>query len=121
MATESQIDDMRAERARARAYVIDYLDIASRDDTGRPMLYMITKNRRSATFAVMVFVVAMPTGVPVLITREVAAITELNYTDTHRGVVINALGMDIHAALAYKLSVGLYGSEYPDSLAYRSL
>lgn len=121
MATGSQIDAMRAERARARTYVTDYLEITSRDDVGRPILYMVTKNRRSATFAVMVFIVTMPTSVPIVITREVAAITELSYTDTHRGVVINALGMDVHAALAYKLSVRLYGSEFPDQLTYRSL
>lgn len=94
---------------------------ASVTEDGQPILHMITKNRRSATLAVQVFVIIMPDATCVDISDSVALILGLYYSQTHRGALINCLGSNAHWEITYRLGHKVYGTDVRDPLHYRSV
>jgi hypothetical protein len=96
----------------------------AREEGEGPILHMITKswNRTSGTCAVQILIVIAESGTLVDISTEVATILELRYSPTHRGVVVQAVGTNVHHHLTYSLACHLYGVKGAlDRLAYRSV
>ncbi len=122
MISKAEQDERAArERAHSLAHVTSCLENASRDDRDRPILYMITKNRKSATLAIQVFTIAMPDAVPVDITAAISVLTGLRYTDTHRAVFMNGAGTNMHQALLDGVAVALFGHGTANTITYRSM
>jgi hypothetical protein len=101
--------------------VRELLAVTSSTESGQPILHMITKNRRSATLAIQVFVIITPSVTCVDISYEVAGILGLKYSHTHRGALINCLGSNAHWEITYRLGHKVYGTDVRDPLHYRSI
>lgn len=88
----------------------------------QPVLNMVTKNwdRGSGTHTVQILVVLREGGELVDISTEVATILDLRYSQTRRGVLIQAIGTNAHHHLTYGLAIALYGQRRSNDLTYRS-
>lgn len=107
--------------ARAFERIQWLLSTASASETGQPILHMVTRSRKSAKLVVQIFVIVMPSVTCVDISTEVATLTGLGYSQTHRGVRIEASGSNAHLILARSLGHCLYGYDIVDPLHYRSI
>lgn len=110
-----------AEREHALRRVRELFRVASGTESGQPILHMITKNRKSASFVVQVFVIVVPSVTCVDISTEVATIANLGYSQVHRGVRIQALGTNVHDLIMTLLARQTHGFDAVDPLHYRSL
>lgn len=109
-----------AEREHALQRVRGLFGMASSTETGQPILYMITKNRKSATFVVQVFVIVVPSVTCVDISTEVATIANLGYSQVHRGVRIHS-ETNPHHLIMTLLARQIHGFDAVDPLHYRSI
>lgn len=121
MATFREVAEKNVGLDHAYRRVNELLAEASTTESDQPILHMITKNRRSATLAIQVFVIVMPSVTCVDISCEIAEIMGLKYSQAHRGVLINSLGSNAHWEITYRLGHKIYGMDVRDPLHYRSV
>lgn len=119
--SRTEQDQERKDREYAFARVRDVLASASRTETDQPILHMITVYRKSATIAVRVFVIMLPSVTCVDITSEVATILGKRYSQAHRGMFISGVGVNLHHHVTHSLAHALYGFEVREPLHYRSV